>query len=84
MALSREDRLTVALLDKGYTCTNPFISDITVIDTDDPNVKNVEVCKWNTRRGWMVRLTAKWIEKEARWSISYHRKGKTGSNYQSV
>ena len=73
-----------ALLKKGYTCQNPFISDITVKSTDDENVKDIEVCRWNTRRGWMVRLTAKWIEKESRWSISYYKKGKTGSNYQPV
>ena len=82
--MSREDLLTDALLSKGYTCQNPFISDITVFSTDDENIKNIEVCKWNTRSGWMVKLTAKWIEKENRWSISYHKKGKTGNNYQPI
>lgn len=83
-AEQKQKLLSSALLAKGYTCQNPFISDITVIKTDDENIKNVEVCRWNTRRGWMVRLTAKWIEKESRWSISYYKKGKTGNNYQSV
>ena len=87
MKTSNEEKkslLSDALLSKGYTCNNPFISDINIEDTDDENVKNIEVCKWNTRRGCVVRLTAKWIESKNRWSLSYFKKGETGNNYQRM
>lgn len=82
--MEKMDLLREALLKKGYTCRNPFISDIVIKSTHDDNIKDVEIYRWNTRRGWMVKLTAKFIEKDTRWSISYYKKGKTGNNYQRV
>jgi hypothetical protein len=75
----RYDLLWKALADKGYTCANVFISDITMKKADDELYDfRIDVYRWNTKSAWVIELAATFVESENRYKISYYKMGKTG------
>ena len=77
--LKENELLSKALLDKGYTTANVFISDIDVKPSTDPRYEfEISVYRWNTRTAWVTNLVAKKHKDGTRYIISYYRRGNIG------
>lgn len=81
--MEKKQLLDKALEEKGYTLANVFISNINITNIDE-NTYNVSVYRWNTSRSWVVELTATFDEKNQRFKISYHKKGRSGDTHNGA